>query len=68
MSKYFVRQEVTTLRWQVVTIDEDQAESMEERGETTYDSPKQAHAIADERNDKQTRQRSLRTICFTGRD
>jgi hypothetical protein len=43
---YVLRQEPSTLFWQVVPVDTDQGESMRRRGEPhVYDTSAQAHAV-----------------------
>jgi hypothetical protein len=49
---YYVRQSFPSLRWQVVPIDELQAELMRERGQRVFDELHRAAAVRDRLNEK----------------
>lgn len=56
---YYVRQDVTTLKWQVVTIPLDQGRRMLERGEKVFFTIAQAFAVCRDLNRRREGQREL---------
>lgn len=56
---YFVRQGFPSLHWQVIQLEQWQAELMRERGAPIFETSAQAHAVAAERNRTRTDQLEL---------